>query len=269
MASSRGVQGTCSSRPTPPRTTGARYESRGFGCFSTSSASRLRKRRRWRNCAPSLWTRSAYSTPPAETRGSSSSTSAGESAGVAQPICARISRARWMPLSSSSAVGWVTPTEPMGRPRQRQTKATPKAAISCSVRSLVPPCARSLTRPHRPNPTESSARSQFIRSVFDHTCASARRAARLASSSSRAFALLPFFALLSSRNSSVSISSAIPNRFTCFDLRLRKYSASSASFCSSSGRILVQNSGSSMSTALSSATKAAREKTEPEEFVCS
>eukprot|EP00966_Prymnesium_polylepis_P126869 2934130-Prymnesium_polylepis.1 len=38
MASSRGVQGTCSSRPTPPHTTGARYESRGFGCFSTASA---------------------------------------------------------------------------------------------------------------------------------------------------------------------------------------------------------------------------------------
>mmetsp|Transcript_22156 Transcript_22156/g.50026 ORF Transcript_22156/g.50026 Transcript_22156/m.50026 type:complete len:350 (-) Transcript_22156:1216-2265(-) len=169
-----------------------------------------------------------------------------------------------MPFCSSSADGTTTPTVPIGRPTQRQTKATPKAAISCSDRIFVPPCANSLMRPHLPKPTDSSARSQFMRSVFDHTCARARLAARRASSSSRDLPPLPFLPLMkSSKKSSTSSPSAIPKRFTCFDFRFRKYSASAASFCSSSGRILVQNSGSSMSTAESSATKAAREKTDP------
>mmetsp|Transcript_39162 Transcript_39162/g.126660 ORF Transcript_39162/g.126660 Transcript_39162/m.126660 type:complete len:245 (-) Transcript_39162:37-771(-) len=56
----------------------------------------------------------------------------------------------------------------------------------------------------------------------------------------------------------------MPKRLTCLVCRLRKYSASAGSFFSSSGRILVQNSGSSMSSSLSSAMKAALEKTEPE-----
>mmetsp|Transcript_13912 Transcript_13912/g.34760 ORF Transcript_13912/g.34760 Transcript_13912/m.34760 type:complete len:288 (+) Transcript_13912:1225-2088(+) len=175
-----------------------------------------------------------------------------------------------MPRCSSSAEGTAAPTLPMGSPKHRQTNATPNDATSASERIFVPPCASSFTRPHLPNPKDSKARSQFILSVLDHTWARARRAARLASSSSRfLLPLLLFLPLPSSRNSSASKSSAIPKRFTCFDLRLRKYSASAASFCSSSGRIFVQNSGSSMSTALSSATKAARENTEPEASLCS
>ena len=56
----------------------------------------------------------------------------------------------------------------------------------------------------------------------------------------------------------------MPKRFTCLDLRLMYASASSGSRACISGRIFVQNSGSSMSTSCpSSAMKAAFEKTEP------
>ncbi len=43
----------------------------------------------------------------------------------------------------------------------------PHCAISYSERSLVPPAAASLMRDQRPKPKESSARSQFMRSVLD------------------------------------------------------------------------------------------------------